>query len=258
MEIIMSAIAPLRSKAAAPDEWQMRVDLAAVFRIAARMNWHEAIANHFSLAVSPDGKAFLMNPRWMHFSRIRASDLLLVDADDPDTMRRPDAPDLTAWCIHGAMHARLPQARCLLHLHPPYATAVATLADPQIKPIDQNTARFYNRVAYDLGYEGMATSLDEGQRLAGLLGNRSTMMLGNHGILVAGRTVAEAFDSLYYLERACQTLVLAYSTGQPLNVMSDTAAERTALDWEGYADASLVHFDEMKRLLDATEPSYAE
>ncbi len=255
----MSAVTSLRPKLAVPpDEWQSRVDLAAAFRIAARMNWHEAVANHFSLAVSPDGKRFLMNPKLMHFSRIRASDLLLIDATDQETMNRPDAPDLTAWCIHGAMHAQLPQARCVLHLHPAYATALATLADPEIKPIDQNTARFYNRVSYDLGYEGMATSMDEGQRLAGLLGNKSTLMMGNHGVLVAGNSVAEAFDTMYYLERACQTLVLAYSTGRPLNVMSDKAAEQTAMDWEGYSDAAFPHFEEMKRLLDATEPSYRE
>src|SRR3978361_310316 len=127
----MSAITSLRPKLAVPpDEWQLRVDLAAVFRIAARMNWHEAVANHFSLAVSPDGKRFLMNPKLMHFSRIRAADLLLTARTDQETMNRPDAPDLTAWCIHGAMHAQLPQARCVLHLHPAYATALATLADP--------------------------------------------------------------------------------------------------------------------------------
>ena len=108
----MSAVTPLRPVAEmSTDEWAMRVDLAAVFRLTAQMNWHEAVANHFSLAVSADGKQFLMNPKWRHFSRIRASDLLLIDAADPQTMRRPDAPDLTAWCIHGAMHASVPQAR---------------------------------------------------------------------------------------------------------------------------------------------------
>ena len=255
----MSAVASFRNKPdIAAEERALRVDLAAAFRLAARMNWHEAIANHFSLAVSPDGKTFLMNPKWMHFSRIRASDLLLIDADDPATMDRKDAPDLTAWCIHGAMHASVPQARCVLHLHPPYATALATLADPEVKPIDQNTARFYNRVSYDLGYEGMATSDAEGRRLAGLMGNRSTLMLGNHGILCAGRTVGEAFDSLYYLERACQTLVLAYSTGRPLNVMTHAAAEQTARDWEDYTDAARVHFDEMKLILDREDPSYKD
>jgi ribulose-5-phosphate 4-epimerase/fuculose-1-phosphate aldolase len=239
------------------DELQLRVDLAAAFRLAVKMGWHEAVANHFSVAVSPDGKSFLMNPKWKHFSRIRASDLQLLRANDKTTMERPDAPDITAWCIHGAIHANLPHARCVFHLHPPYATAIATLADPEIKPIDQNTARYYNRVAYDRGYEGMADSDEEGLRLVRVLGNRGTMMMGNHGVLVAGNTVAEAFDNLYYLERACQTLVLAYSTGQKLNVMSPKVAEQTAQDWDKFSDSAFTHFAEMKRVLDETDPSYA-
>lgn len=242
----------------ATDEWQLRVDLAAAFRLAARMGWHEAVANHFSVAVSPDGKTFLMNPKWMHFSRIRASDLQLLDSGDRSTMERADAPDITAWCIHGAMHANLPHARCVFHAHPPHATAIASLADPEIKPIDQNTARYFNRVAYDLGYEGMADSDEEGLRLVRMLGNRGTMMMGNHGVLVAANSVAEAFDNLYYLERACQTLVLAYSTGQKLNVMSSKVAEQTAQDWDKFSDSAFSHFAEMKRILDESDPSYAE
>ena len=159
-------------------EWQSRVDLAAAFRLAARNDWNEAVANHFSLAVSPDGRQFLMNPRWMHFSRIRAKDLLLLDARDKSTMQRPDAPDLTAWILHGRLHATLPQARCIIHLHPPYATALASLADPEIRPIDQNTARFFNRVAFDLDYGGMANSDEEGDRIAAKLGNKRILMLG--------------------------------------------------------------------------------
>lgn len=252
----MGSVTNLRT--AGQDEWQLRVDLAAAFRIAAEMNWHEAVANHFSLAVSPDGKKFLMNPRWVHFSRIRASDLLLLDADDKSVMDRPDAPDLTAWCIHGQIHQTSPAARCVIHLHSPYATAVAALADPVIKPIDQNTARFFNRVAYDNGFEGMADSDDEGRRLAKVIGNQTTMMMGNHGVLVTGSTVAEAFDRMYYLERACQTLVLAYSTGQKLNVMSDKVAEQTAQDWEAYLESAYSHFEETKRVLDKRDPSYAE
>ena len=117
-------------------EWEQRVDLAAAFRLAAINNWHEAVGNHFSLAVSTDGKRFLMNPRWKHFSAVRASDLLLLDSDDPSTMDRADAPDVTAWCIHGRLHALAPQARCVLHLHPIYATVMAALAKPEIKPVD--------------------------------------------------------------------------------------------------------------------------
>jgi ribulose-5-phosphate 4-epimerase/fuculose-1-phosphate aldolase len=161
----MEQVTQLKVDDQARAEWQMRVDLAAAFRLAAAFNWHEAVANHFSLAVSPDGRKFLMNPRWRHFSRIRASDLLLLDAEDESTMDRPDAPDPSAWCIHGRIHRALPQARCILHLHSPYATAIATLADPEIKPIDQNTARFYNRVAYDMNYGGIADSTAEGDRL---------------------------------------------------------------------------------------------
>jgi ribulose-5-phosphate 4-epimerase/fuculose-1-phosphate aldolase len=253
----MEHVTQLRSGDQRLLEWQMRVDLAAAFRLAAEFNWHEAVANHFSLAVSPDGKTFLMNPRWRHFSRIRASDLLLLDAEDDAAMTGPDAPDPSAWYIHGRIHRALPQARCILHLHSPYATAISALAEPEIKPIDQNTARYYNRVAYDMNYGGIADSAAEGDRLAAALGNGSTLMMGQHGILVVGKTVADAFDRLYYLERACQTLVLAYSTGQPLNIMSDDLAEATARDWEDYPDMAQAHFDELKQGLDIKDASYA-
>ncbi|HZS31794.1 MAG TPA: class II aldolase and adducin N-terminal domain-containing protein [Methylomirabilota bacterium] len=243
---------------AATTERQLRVDLAAAFRLAAEFGWHEAVANHFSVAVSADGKQFLMNPRWRHFARIRASELLLLDADDPGTMSRPDAPDPTAWCIHGHLHAALPRARCVLHLHPPYATALAALADPEIRPIEQNTARYYRRIALDLAYGGIADTDAEGERLVRMLGGHRRAILGNHGVLVLADTVAEAFDDLFYLERACQTLVLAYSTGQRLNVMSPEVAERTARGWDDYRDAAFSHFAELKALLDARDPSYAD
>jgi ribulose-5-phosphate 4-epimerase/fuculose-1-phosphate aldolase len=255
----MNTVTSLRkSESISADEWQLRVDLAAAFRLAARCNWHEAVANHFSLAVSGDGAKFLMNPKWRHFSRIRANDLLILDANDQATMSRPDAPDPSAWCIHGTIHAKVPQARCLLHVHPAYGTAVAALADPEIKPIDQNTARFFNRIVYDDHFGGIADTAEEGERLAGLLGERRIMMMGNHGVLVAADSVAQAFDDLYYLERACQTLILAYSTGKPLNIMSDNLAEHTARGWEAYAGSAVVHFEEMKRILDDEDPGYAD
>ena len=146
-------------------EWQLRVDLAAAFRLSADLGWHEAVANHFSLAVTADGKKFLMNPRWRHFARVKASELLLLDSDDTETMSRPDAPDASAWCIHGHLHGSLPQARCILHCHPPYATAIAALADPEIKPIEQNTARYYRRLAIDREFGGIADNDEEGRRL---------------------------------------------------------------------------------------------
>jgi len=256
---MMSNLATLKTaRSVESNEWQLRVDLAAAFRLAAMNDWHEAVANHLSLAVSADGKQFLMNPRWKHFSRIRASDLMLLDSNDPETMNRPDAPDLTAWSIHGRMHARVPQARCITHLHPPYATALASLAEPEILPIDQNTARFYNRVAVDTDYGGMANTDAEGDRLGSLLGNKQIMMMGNHGVLICASTVAEAFDLTYYLERACRNLMLAYSSGQRLKVMSPAVAEKTAQEWEADRDQFHSHFAEMKAILDEKDPSYAE
>jgi ribulose-5-phosphate 4-epimerase/fuculose-1-phosphate aldolase len=256
---MMSNVASLKTSTSHDaDEWQFRVELAAAFRLAVRHDWHESVANHLSLAVSADGRKFLINPRWRHFSRIRASELLLLDADDKTTMERPDAPDLTAWSLHGRLHAALPQARCIVHLHPPYATAIASLADPDLPPIDQNTARFYNRLAFDLDYGGMANSETEGDRLARLMGNKQIMMLGNHGVLVCAASVAEAYDLTYYLERACRNLVLARQTGQPLHVMTPAVAEKTAQEWEADRHQFHAHFAEMRALLDAEDPSYAE
>lgn len=239
------------------DEQRLRVDLAALFRIVARLGMHEAVANHFSAALSPDGKTFLLNPKWKHFSRIKASDLLLLDADDVDAAKRPDI-DPTAWAIHGQIHRLMPHARVAMHLHPPYTTTIASLKDPTILPIDQNTARYFNRVANDSMYGGMADTEEEGARLARLMGNRSRLMMGNHGVMVVANTIGEAFDDMYTIERAAQILVQAYSTGQPLNVVSDEVAEQTAQDWEGIVDFSIAHFEEMKLILDEEDPSYRD
>lgn len=243
--------------ASTTNEQQLRVDLAASFRMIAKLGMHEAVANHFSAAVSADGRKFLMNPKWRHFSRIKASDLVLFDLDETDDIKDRSDVDPTAWAIHGQMHRRLPQARVVMHLHPPFATTIAALADPMVKPIDQNTARYFNRLAVDDSYSGMADSEQEGARLSRLLGNKSRLMMGNHGVLVIAGSVGEAFDDIYTLERACQTLVQAYSTGQPLKVLPDEVAETTAQDWEKITDFSIAHFDEMKRVLDAEDPSYA-
>ena len=237
-------------------ETQIRIDLAAAIRLACRADWHEGVANHFSAAVSADGRKFLVNPRWVHWSRVRASDLLLCDADDPATMERADAPDPSAWSIHSALHRKLPQAHVALHIHPPYATALCGLKDPVIKPIDQVTARFYKRLAYDMNFGGIATEGEEGERIAGAIGNHMSAMMANHGVTTLGATVAEAWDALYHLERAARTLVLAYSTGQELNVMADDLAEATASEWQTYKDAETAHFNEMKRVLDREEPDY--
>ena len=235
----------------------LRVHLAACFRLISSYGWNESVANHFSAAVSIDGIQFLMNPKWQHFSLITASSLQLFDSNDENTMARENAPDPSAWCIHSRIHAAVPEARVLLHCHPPYATALTSLKDPSIKPIDQNTARFYNRVSIDLGFDGLANQDEEGVRLANAFGGHNVMLMGNHGVTVAGKSVAEAFEDLYYLERACRTMMLAYQSGQPLSIMSDELAEKTAAGWGVYLGIADAHFAQLKQMLDITQPGYA-
>ena len=240
------------------DETTLRIDLAAAFRLAVHFNWHESVGNHFSAAVSPDGAKFLMNPKWQHFSTIKASDLLLLDANDNTTLQAPNPPDESAWCIHGSIHRTQPNARVLLHCHPDYTTALATLKDPTMLPIDQNTARFFGKVAVDLGFDGLADNVEEGARIARALGNYSVQLMGNHGVTTTGSSVAQAFEDLYFFERAAKTLMLAYASGQPLNVMSDEVAAKTAEDWSNFSGSAHAHFDQLKQMLDRTDPSYRD
>ncbi|MEM9736420.1 MAG: class II aldolase/adducin family protein [Pseudomonadota bacterium] len=231
----------------------LRVELAAAFRWAVRFGWHESVANHFSAALTPDGRRFLLNPKWQHFSTIRARDLVAVDLDAPERAAPLDASALT---IHGAVHARVPAARVVLHCHPCHATALAGLKDPTLKPIDQNTARFYNRVSYDLGFGGLGDTAAEGARLAAALGNHNIMLMGNHGVLVTAESVAHAMELLYYFERAAKTMLLAYASGQELSILPPDLAEETARGWDDYRGLSDAHFAHMKAVLDAEEPDY--
>jgi ribulose-5-phosphate 4-epimerase/fuculose-1-phosphate aldolase len=238
--------------------WTLRSDLAAAFRWTVRLNLHEAVANHFSVALDDSGSRFLINPNARHFSRITASSLVEIDANDPATMDRPDAPDPTAWGLHGSIHRACPHAVCVMHVHSIHATVLASLADSRLPAIDQNSAMFHNRVVIDEAYGGMAFG-DEGARCAGLLTDPKvhTMVMGNHGVLVIGRSVAETFNRLYYFERAAETYIRALQTGRPLRVMPDAIAEKTAQEWEGYPGFADAHLAELKAILDAEDPSYA-
>jgi ribulose-5-phosphate 4-epimerase/fuculose-1-phosphate aldolase len=234
-----------------------RTDLAAAFRWFARLNMHESVANHLSVAVSADGAKFLINPRGRHFSRMCAGDLLLLDANDPATLHRSDAPDPTAWHLHARLHARLPEARCVMHLHPKYATALACLQDPTLYPIDMNTMRFFGRVAADGDFSGMALSDGEGDRVADLMGGgKSVLLMANHGVLVIGATVAAALDELYYFERAAETLLTCYASGRELRVVPDDLAGLTERQWRDYGQLAIDHLDNIKAILDAEEPAY--
>lgn len=240
--------------------YEERVDLAAAFRWTARLNMHEAVANHFSLAVDEAGKQLLINPNQMHFSRIKASDLLLIDANDPATMERPDAPDPTAWGLHGALHRNCPHARCIMHVHSVHATVLASLADSRLPAIDQNSAMFFNRVMVDEHYGGLAFE-EEGERCSKLLSDPKTkiMVMGNHGVLVIGETVGDAFDRLYYFERACETYIKALWTGKPLRHLSDEVAETVASQMDDYpVDNAGRHLEELKAILDEEGANYRQ
>ena len=235
-----------------------RKDLAAAFRWTARLNMHEAVANHFSLAINADGSEFLINPNQMHFSKIKASDLLAIDANDPETLEGPNAPDITAWGLHSAIHRHCPHARCAMHVHPMFSTVLASLADSRLLPIDQNTATFFNRYVIDNSYGGLALE-EEGERCAQLLQDpkKTVMIMGNHGIMVIGKSVAETFNRMYYFERAAETYIRALQTGQKLRILSDTIAEKTASEVDQYPEQSDRHLAELKEILDSEHSDYS-
>jgi ribulose-5-phosphate 4-epimerase/fuculose-1-phosphate aldolase len=237
--------------------YEERVDLACAFRWTARLNMNEAVANHFSLAVNPDGSQFLMNPNQVHFARIKASDMILVDANDPSTLDRPGAPDPTAWGLHGAVHRNCLHARCAMHVHSVHARVLASLADSRLPPIDQNTAIFYNRHVVDEQYGGLAFE-QEGERCSQLLSDPKVkvMIMGNHGILVIGDSVADTFNRLYYFERAAETYIKALWTGRPLRLIEDAIAEQAARDQENYPGQAESHLAELKAILDEEGSSY--
>ena len=237
--------------------YEERVDLAAAFRWTVRLNMHEAVSNHFSLAVNDDGSQFLMNPNQVHFSRIRASDLLLVDANDPETLSGPNAPDPTAWGLHGAIHRNVPHARCVMHVHSMHATVLASLADSRLPPIDQNSAMFFNRQVIDENYGGLAFE-EEGERCSSLFTDpkQKVMIMGNHGVLVIGDSVADTFNRMFFFERAAETYIKALWTGQKLRVLSDEIAEKTAAEIDDYPGQADRHLSELKLILDEQEPAY--
>jgi ribulose-5-phosphate 4-epimerase/fuculose-1-phosphate aldolase len=220
---------------------------------------HEGVANHLSLAVNDDGTKFLMNRNQVHFSRVRASDLLLLDANDPETLTRPGAPDPTAWGLHGSVHRRCPHARCVMHVHSIHATVLACLKDSTLQPIDQNTAMFYGRTCIDDGYGGLAFE-EEGERCAAMLTDPKVkvMIMGNHGVLVLGDSVADAFNRLYYFERAAETYMRALQTGQQLRVLPHEIAEKTARELEDYPEQAERHLSELRAILDDECSDYAQ
>jgi ribulose-5-phosphate 4-epimerase/fuculose-1-phosphate aldolase len=233
-----------------------RVDLAAAFRLAVRLDLHEGVCNHFSVML-PDGQRFLLNPYGLHWSEVTASNLIALDAQGR-ILAGEGEYERTAFCIHSRIHVANPHAACVLHTHMPYATALTLLEEGRLEMVEQNALRFYDDIAYDDTYNGLVVDNAEGDRLAQVLGSKRVMFLANHGIIVVGRSVAEAFDSLYYLERACRLQVLARMMGGKLRPVRPevvrTACRMMRDDAPKYAGA---HFSALKRILEREEPAYS-
>ena len=235
------------------DVRQLRIDLAAAYRLAVRFGFNEGISNHFSVGL--DDGTFLINPHGLHWSEITASSVLVCDIDG-NVVEGDHPVEASALFIHGQTHCAAPQAKVVLHTHMPYATALTLLEDARLEPVEQNALRFHDRIAYDDDYNGPAFDADEGRRIASKLGNKKVLFLANHGVVVTGLTVAEAFDDLYYLERAAMFQVLARSTGKPFRRIPSKVVEDTVEQTGWEHDLAQLHFAALKRILDREEPDY--
>jgi ribulose-5-phosphate 4-epimerase/fuculose-1-phosphate aldolase len=232
-----------------------RVDLAAALRQAWRMGLSEGVCNHFSLAVPDREGLFYINPQGLHWSEVRAADIVTVDVDGK-IVAGHHFVEPTAFFIHSRIHRARPDAKCVLHTHMPFATALTLLEDPTLEPVSQTSLKFFGRIAYDTVYNGLALDAAEGDRMVSALGDANVMFLANHGVIVCGETVAWTFDDLYYLERAAMAQVLAASTGRKLKQIDARVAAATALDMETDEQRlqSELLFAALKRQLDRDDP----
>lgn len=235
---------------------QARIDLAAALRLAARHDFSEGVCNHFSYQLPGEEERFLINPHGIHWSLMRAGDMLLVDGEG--NVLEGDHPlETTAFCIHSEVHRKHPRARCVLHTHMVWATALTSLQEGRLEPVTQNALRFIGDIAYDDDYNGVADSLDEGRRIAEGLGDKRIMFMANHGVMAVADTIAEAFDDLYYLERACQVQVLAMQTGRPMKYIGDNMARDVHDNIRTFAaDYAAKHFDALKQVLEREDPGF--
>ena len=233
---------------------QARVDLAAALRTANRQGLSEGICNHFSMDVG-DGR-FLVNPLGMHWSELTASSLLIADYDG-NVVEGDGVVEDTAFYIHSRIHKNCPQATVVLHTHMPYATALTVVEGGRLEPCEQKAIRLCKTIVYDDDYQGLALDTDEGDRMASKLGDNRILFLAAHGIIVTHKTIAEAYDDLYYLERACEVQVIARQTGLPLRRLPDDVLQATEEQFEGDRQSAPLHFAALKRILDREEPDYA-
>ncbi len=236
--------------------WAARVDLAACFRAAARLGLHEGICNHLSAMVPGRDDLFLVNPYGWSFAEITASRLLICDFAGR-VVEGEGTPEATAFYIHGRLHKAMPRARAAFHTHMPNATALAMLEGPPLAWAGQTALKFHGRTVVDEDYNGLALDDAEGDRIAASMGDADVVFMKNHGVMVVGATIAEAWDDLYYLERACEAQRLAEMTGRKLKLVPPDVAERTARQMrEGDRESARLHLESIKRILDREAPDF--
>jgi len=243
-------------------EWQARVDLAAAHRIAVMHGFHEGIFNHLTLRVPGHDDRYYQIPFGMHWSEITASSFMEVGYDG-ELKRGSGHIEQSCYCIHAPIHRDAAHGGCVMHTHMPYASALTRLEDPRIKPIGQTEVLLSRSIAYDMDYDGPAFDPEEGERLVEILGDKTILFMGNHGVTTVAPTVAEAYDKLYYIKRAAQVQLYAMWTGQPLKELPTEIVEKTknsignGNQFEG-KKPSEFHFAALKRILDRKEPDYAD
>lgn len=253
-----SAPALLRnSELDSPAVRQARIDLAACFRMAARMGLHEGICNHLSFVVPGRDDLFLVNPYGYAFAEITASRLLVCDFNG-NVVAGEGVPEATAFYIHAMVHKHQPRAKAAFHTHMPNATALAMLEGPPLVWAGQTALKFYGRTLVDEDYNGLALDYAEGERIARALGETAEIVfMKNHGVMVLGQSIAEAWDDLYYLERACEVQRLAMQMNRPLKLVPQELAERTYAQMRaGDRDSARLHLESVKRILAREEPDY--
>lgn len=210
------------------EEWQARCDLAALYRLIAHFRWTDHIDTHISARVPGEPGHYLINRYGVLFHEMRASDLVKVDhaGDVIDPRFGPKSVNRAGFNIHSAVHAAREDVACVIHTHTAAGIAVSAQEDGLL-PISQHALKFYRRLGYH-DYEGIALNPDERQRLVRDLGPHMVMILRNHGLLATGRSIAEAFNQIYFLERACQAQVQAQAGGATLRFPSEAVCELTA------------------------------
>ena len=221
---------PAREPRHTEAEWQARVDLAAAHRISVMHGFQEGIFNHLTLTVPGKEDRYLQIPFGLHWSEVTASSFMEIGFDGTRLAGEGEM-ELSCYCIHAPIHRLNPDAACVMHTHMPYASALARLEDPRILPVGQTEIGVMMQTGYDMEYTGPAFDPKEGERLAGVLGDKRILIMANHGVLTVGRTVAEAYDRLYYVERAAQVQLYAMWTGKPLHLLSDEVVAETVAQY---------------------------